>query len=399
MGRAERRLGSSDAAALQDHKPFHVAALARTVTLALLISACGRSVEPGGDPAFDGRGRDPSRLWTVRPIASSSDSALLTSVVDAEVGSDGTVYVADGGDGGVIALSPTGAVLRSIGRQGDGPGEYRAVTTLQLLRGDSVLVYDRVHSRITIFPPDSGAPVWTQHLSLPGAPAPYWAVRTEEGDAIVAAYRRPSRPDEDPTVAASARDVLRVFDSGGHLIRDSLLLLNPRQALVVRSPGNISRIDHPIGRRSILRVAGGKLFSVWTDSAAVEVHTLDGRREGRFAVHVPAVPVTSTEMDSVLSGLRPVFHSAFRESAPETWPPVRGLVADDASRIWLGLATRLGSPGEWAAFDSSGAYLGSITLPWNAELKAVRDDHAYAVQKDEFDVPRIVAYRIVMPST
>lgn len=57
--------------------------------------------------------------------------------------SDGTVVVADMQALALRMFAPDGTHLRTVGRRGEGPGEFLAVTGLQRLPGDSIFVVDR----------------------------------------------------------------------------------------------------------------------------------------------------------------------------------------------------------------------------------------------------------------
>jgi len=68
--------------------------------------------------------------------------------------SDGTIIVADGLASEVHAFSANGDHLKQLGREGDGPGEFRWPVRVQVLAGDSVVVFDAGHQRLTFFTPD-----------------------------------------------------------------------------------------------------------------------------------------------------------------------------------------------------------------------------------------------------
>ncbi len=76
------------------------------------------------------------------------------------VDSSGRYYVAHG-DGGFAAtriwvFDKDGAFLRTIGRDGDGPGEYRLISRIDCLAGDTLVVFDtRLRRRTTLAPDDS----------------------------------------------------------------------------------------------------------------------------------------------------------------------------------------------------------------------------------------------------
>jgi len=74
-------------------------------------------------------------LLTVTGIAAVNDSSIV-------VGDREYLYHIDGN---------TGKVDRSFGRSGDGPGEFKRITWLQSMPGDSLAVYDNVLHRITLF--------------------------------------------------------------------------------------------------------------------------------------------------------------------------------------------------------------------------------------------------------
>lgn len=59
----------------------------------------------------------------------------------------GELLVADAGAKRVVVFDPRDSSIRQIGRQGEGPGEYRTVSTLWALRGDSTLMIDPIRKR------------------------------------------------------------------------------------------------------------------------------------------------------------------------------------------------------------------------------------------------------------
>lgn len=69
---------------------------------------------------------------------------------------DGRVLVSDRLDKGVVVVDFTTNAMRTIGRTGRGPAEYRLPTSLRQTPGDSTLLNDEGNSRIAIIgpPPD-----------------------------------------------------------------------------------------------------------------------------------------------------------------------------------------------------------------------------------------------------
>ena len=76
------------------------------------------------------------------------DHAMVYRPIDLDFGPDGEMLVLNAGDCRVLAFSPDGELIRSFGRQGEGPGEFENPTGL-LVRQDEVWVFQMM--RVTVF--------------------------------------------------------------------------------------------------------------------------------------------------------------------------------------------------------------------------------------------------------
>ena len=91
---------------------------------------------------------------------------------------DGRVIVVDGRELTVKAIDVRNGLATTIGRTGDGPGEYRWPSKLHVLPGDSTLLQDGANGRLMIIGPDA----------KPGGF--FDPNRNEGGDSIIARTRR-----------------------------------------------------------------------------------------------------------------------------------------------------------------------------------------------------------------
>ncbi|MYE15682.1 MAG: hypothetical protein F4Y07_04290 [Gemmatimonadetes bacterium] len=66
----------------------------------------------------------------------------------------GNLYVLDPQAARVVLVAPDASRLRTIGREGDGPGEFRQPTRIAVTAAGQAMVFDRTQSTFHIFDPD-----------------------------------------------------------------------------------------------------------------------------------------------------------------------------------------------------------------------------------------------------
>src|SRR5690606_23453844 len=82
-------------------------------------------------------GADEYQLYGVRSVARASDGTIVVAL-----------------DTELRWYDPAGRFVRRAGRAGEGPGEFRRISYMRLLPGDTVLVFDGANRRTTIIAPD-----------------------------------------------------------------------------------------------------------------------------------------------------------------------------------------------------------------------------------------------------
>ena len=96
---------------------------------------------------------DTSRAWHFREVAryGGADGAAGELVQPGSIGVDafGRVYIADRKPPTVKVFDSTGALIRVIGREGSGPGEFRVAFIA--VRNDLLVVHDPQQSRTSVF--------------------------------------------------------------------------------------------------------------------------------------------------------------------------------------------------------------------------------------------------------
>lgn len=347
-----------------------------------------------------------------RPSAQLEDPySLIAAVREFE---RGRLVVADGVDGELSVVDFASGEKTPLGRQGSGPGEYRAPSALFRVRGDTIWAMDPPQQRVTVFLPDLKA----------GAP-----FRLEMFDATTrTAVMAPFHADQAGRIYSNSLPV----GAGGPNMRipDSIEVVrfDPRAA---GTRAVLSKLRFPTSGTPEMRVEGQVIrytmafpglvtadsWAVFPDGRVAIVHGAtytvefigaDGRRSTSRPIPYERVPVTAAdreaEMDEAKRVLAEQMKAAQRSmpagmsldinmTPPEVWPttypaiaPMMIFAAPDG-RLWVrrNMPARLDRE-HWDVIDASGALVARWRLPARTRLVGVGAGVAYTVRLDEDDL-------------
>lgn len=350
---------------------------------------------------FASQGRDSSIGNGLRldlELTHVSASALeFSSIRGVDIDSRGRIYVVDGFRGGVRVLSSTLNPLREVGRDGEGPGEFRT-RQIQILNGDSLAVYDSQLGRFTVFEPDDFAVARTFRLLEYGnqTPSKYWAIGTNRSLAVESPAFYPGAGVDDDV---GRQDIVTTSVIGA-IEKDTILTMPSADFLVVRSAGSVTVRAHPYGTEPLLQpVDSLRVVYGHTREARILVLGLGGDTVADVLHSTETVNVSQQQFEEDLAKIRNQQMAAtFRLEAPHQWPAIVALVADDSSRVWMSVRAAANAD-SWPlfVFDTSGRLVATSNLPAGEELWAVRGDVAVATSTDSLDVPWIRRYRVTAP--
>ncbi|HYR12316.1 MAG TPA: hypothetical protein VEQ60_31300 [Longimicrobium sp.] len=360
-------------------------------------------------------------LWRVEPAAragTGEGAGALTPISDLTVGRDGTLYVSQPQEHVVKIYRADGRYLRSLGREGEGPGEFAQPTTLGW-RGDSLWVADPAQARISLFRPDgtfvraitfshasqvtegrTNIPAyllsdgsvlgwWQAPLQLlsQGRPVSSPMVRfTPRGEPINVMARRESRNEFGEIVEGNSRTYFP------QAFTDS-----PLEAVAPDGSGVV------IVRRDAATRAGRTTFHVRRMDASGRV-TLS-----RNYSYVP-IPLSSAAVDRALdehesalgdTRIRTPEAAVLRRELrrhlyrPRFLPPVTALVLGRDGTIWL-RREELGRPmAWWHVLDPGGRIIGRAWVPARLSVRYADRTQLWGIEHDELGVPTLVRFRIV----
>lgn len=316
---------------------------------------------------------------------------LFVNVLGAVHLADGRIAVVDAGRAMVSFFDSNGEHVRSVGGEGDGPGDLRFPMLLPAASYDSLVVMGT--SRISVVGLDgsvraagSYAPPDLPRAVLPDGLVyqrfPYLGVRP------AVSGPRPTDPEIGILDAnTGAREVLAEYRYTSYYID-------------VSDRGQASYLMPLHAELSLAPMLDGGLAVVVANEGMLRVLRASDRESSSFALPISPIEVTRADVERAIADRleqSPRLERVLRDMPfPDRFPFVESLVPDGAGGVWARLhpehARRLG--GNWMALSPSGDALAVINVPENFDLFQVGHDFVMGTSRDEWRVQRVHRYEL-----
>jgi hypothetical protein len=347
----------------------------------------------GGLVACKGESRNSARAvkqWSVDSLpavvisATASDGSLGFLYTQAATRlPDGRIAVADAHDASVRLFDASGHHLRTIGRRGEGPGEFQAPTWIQRCATDSLYVWDAFQGRVTVL--DDDGEYVRQYVEKHN---PFELSCSPGG--IVAGLTMPNVTGPPNAKGEAYTAPLWLGDTRGN------------QKLEI---GEVAFGENrPMGRLTRFAVTDDRLYVGTADSAYVDVYALDGKRLPPLSVGVSPRRPTRRNYERAIDGMTAlVTEKGFRDNLkrqmleipmPEYLPAYSAILADPAGIPWV-VTSAPGDPEtRLRAIGETGTVLGEVRLPVEMRVLEVGTDYLLGVREDDGGEQHVVLYRI-----
>ena len=313
----------------------------------------------------------------------------------------GQIVVAEGHE--LRWFDRRGRWLRSVGRQGSGPGEFRQINLLAQF-GDSVLIYDLALRRASVF--DSAGNYGRSSTILDadtlGDTFPVGVLG--DGRLLLASYHEPAPAN------GLRRDsvMLRIGSPTGTIQADIGRFPWVDQVIEVRS-GGISMSRTVFGRLAYWGTLDSLVLVASNDRFSFDWYGADGRLKRSVRRQWTPVPVTTADVTAQIEEWLGGFPAGMEErkakaraswaAAPrrEVKPPYGPVLVSAAGEVWV---QEYGEPGQrtrpavHSVFDRSGQWLGQVIMPAGVEPKVIGTDEILAAWRDQDEVTHVRVYRL-----
>lgn len=394
----------------------------RSVVLVLLLAGCS-GVEAGeewagvvdtlpngavrvSNPA-QGLWREGSGWQLVSELQLGSvdgpEPLIFSTIAGLAVDAEDRIYVLDREANELRIFTRTGEHVRTVGRAGEGPGEYRNANGLVWLSPDTLVVVDQRGERYSVLTREGEFVRSVPRMLLFYA----WVFQGGHADGRIYELASVGHTADDRRGGLLGTPLLGGGDSV--VRRDTVLLPVPAgpafESFSIRTARAAMVMGVPFTARPAYHLdAAGTIWHGHGNAFRVARSTLAGDTIMEIVLDAEPAPVTAAELaewerseSTSVNRFRAMGGQLDLDRIPKVKPFFDGLYRDPEGYIWASVPA---GPQEavFAVFDSGGRFLGRLQASGfrrNAYVPpVVRNGRLHLAGQDELDVPKIYVFRI-----
>jgi len=309
--------------------------------------------------------------------------------------SNGNIVIANSGTYELRFYDANGRHVRSIGGEGDGPGEFRRMGEPWPLGSDSIAIWDSRNARLTVFDIDGefGRSFRLDPITDALRPSPL-GILADNALLVSAAVRREGQRPEG--ISQDSILYSRYSLEGAHM------------ATFIRRRGHWHILRDLGGGMS----GGGQLMT-WPNPAAtvfgerwyygsaesweIGVYSADGALTRLYRRDKPNRIFTEAKRDEGPESSSGQVLFTITTPTPETFPAYRSFMVSDDGNLWVEDYTHPSEQPSWAVFRDDGRYLGAVETPIGAQVTHIGDDFVLLIWEDELEVQQVQMYELIKP--
>ena len=345
---------------------------------------------------------EPAHEINLTPVSVFGDTEeiLLSEWLTVQVDDRGRVFIGDNRETVIHLYNPDGTYNRQIGREGDGPGEYRGIG---VMRSDENFFYhyDRNNRRLTRYDPDTFDVADSVELTVErdDDEAFFRSVNTfyltDADDEILVQLGmgfRSGRPDID---LSERRIQGHIFNTAtGTFSGEEIYSFRANEALVhFGNDGSMAVMSVPYKRTPVVHVTDGQIIHGWNEHFLFQYYDLNGNYQRAVYYDHVNHPLNRNEVLALYEDrTEPWKGMVQNDEMPETWPSWAGFLPDDEGRLWVEKRTSDPDVTEYHILDASGELL--AVFPWSSkrQVQHIQNGYLYSLEENEDGLREVLKY-------
>lgn len=351
---------------------------------ALLLSACNSSADNASTDLA---------MWTVNATP-SLDISGNDSAGDPRIGiaegvarlANGELVIADRGLTSLRFFSSNGELLRTVGREGEGPGEFRYIAGL-LQCSDSLFVHDITRGDpYQVFAFD-GSLARSLTFEYVQENTPYRTTCNRDGLFLHMGWER----HETMALGRARGTTLYWLADANGKHRASLGEFPGSERLVVKGGTG----PHPLGREPVLALSRQRAYIGTADSFAVLSFATDGTPAAMLRYLDTDLRTTPDDIERFKFLDTAGQNTAMQQSLVRMWagveypptiPAYDQMIVDARDQLWVRRTPRrIGGDAEWIVFAADGTPLARTTMSGELRVYEIGDDYVLGIAVDPTD--------------
>ena len=321
-------------------------------------------------------------------LAEGPEEFLFERIVSVARDEDANLVVADAGWFQIRVFDAAGDHVRTMGGQGEGPGDFAALGGAWPRAGGGVIAVDSFLQRVSKYGP-TGELERVAKLRDAGSPLTFRSWGLAGPESLLGSVTHPSSPGL--ARGETARSPVNLVRHGldGAII-DTVSRFPGEAGGVAAADGAVfhmmslpfSAAPAAAGSADAVATTGGETYEILLFDLGGSL-----RRIARLAVPPPGR--TGEHLMAVVPDdrMRALYEQL---PLPAALPGYVKLVFADTGELWAQRYLAPGTPlSRWDVFHPDGQYLGRVEIPASFRLHAVSDGQLLGVQKDELEVERV----------
>lgn len=326
----------------------------------------------------------PEPVLTVGNTDSTTIGMMASMVSD----NSGRIFIADSQQRLVQIFSPTGSLITTLGRNGDGPGEFRGLGELRI-SGGQLHVLDPALLRINRFDLATLQFNGTTAISADGSPSDHFLPQTyfvlSDGSYLMILTGPPVQGETDEQ---SVWETVILNRDGSWA--DSIHLSVPATEWLFEFTDDYQiSLRPPYARTSLLQTdINGQLYHVWTEYLLFKSYDNKGQIEQAWYIDYAKQDlereVVMELFESRNTSEDPRFGRLIRnQTLPKTWPALNQFLLDDEGRFWISTYTEDPDQWRWLVLNPvTKKFEGTFLWPRSRHIHQVKNGFIYSWENE-----------------